>query len=174
MSQWFSLALDGILLVLLVSVLVLGIRLGKRLRILQQMQGELQNLTQQFSISIKTADNALRTLKLTVQEQGGELDSQIRKAQSLSDELQFIVNAADKLATRLTDQLTPNQTQAINHAAVIAKAKEATMPAPALTVVPPKPAPVAPPQTRSRAEAELLSDLEKITQARQLQEGKAR
>ncbi len=175
MTAWLTLLLDGVLLILLVSTLVLGIRLAKRLRILQSSQEELGALTKQFNLAINTADNALRTLKLAAQEHGGELGTQIRKAQALSDELQFIVDAGDKLANRLTTQLTPNQTQ-VEQAAALAKAKQATMvQPPTLVATPPQPAekPVAsnlPP--RSRAENELLNDLEKITQARQQQEQK--
>ena len=173
MTAWLSIALDSILLILLASTLILGFRLAKRLRVVQQSQEELVNLTKQFNQAIHTADNAIRTLKLAAQEHSGELDTQIRKAQALSDELQFIVNAGDKLATRLTTQLTPNQTQ-VEHAAALAKAKQASL-GPTPTLVANTPHPVATPAAnnsppRSRAENELLNDLEKITQARQLHE----
>jgi prefoldin subunit 5 len=139
--------LDGVVIALLGVGIFYAWKLERLLRGLDRNREEMQKFVASFSSSITRAEKGIRELQDTAQDSGVEVDRQIAKAKTLRDELSYLVDAADKIASRLTDM----STQAISARAPAALAPEpkveevlkAAAPPPATK---PEPAPVVAPE----------------------------
>lgn len=170
-----GLALDLIVAGLLVATIWYCVVLNRRLSLLRDAQNEMQRTVQEFDRATTAARSSIIELRSVADRTGAELREQITKAAALSDELKFIADSGNRLAERLTDQVTGARRPAAPIAtpgfgaggpapsvATAASATPATRPQPA------RPAPATPPPAatpadrRSEAERELMQALQRF------------
>lgn len=108
----WSLALNLLLIPLLGAGLFYAWRLQKTLQGLGQNRKDMEHFLNDFSQSITRAEKAIKALKETARDTGLEIDEHVGRAYALRDELNFLVDAADKIATRLTDHTIEVQSEA--------------------------------------------------------------
>jgi methyl-accepting chemotaxis protein len=93
----FSLALDILLAGLLAVTIAYAAVLNRRLKVLRDNKDELQKLAVMFGDSTVRAEQSIARLKATADELGGRID----KAQSLRDDLAFLIERGGSAADRL-------------------------------------------------------------------------
>ena len=160
MSAILSIILDVIMIGLLITGIAYAVKLHRQLLALRASRGEMERFVGDFSQTVQRAEAGIKGLKLAAREGGDDLEKLIDKAQQIRDELQFLVQSADQIATRLSD------TAASAARAILpenARPQNAAPPAkPAAKPVDKKPADKKPDAAPSQAEAELLQALEKL------------
>ena len=95
----YSLILDVIVAGLLVIMIPYIVRLNKRLSMLRKDKAQLEKLAATFSESTRRADESLGNLRLSAETMQRKLDS----AQTLHDDLAFLLERGEKAADRLED-----------------------------------------------------------------------
>ena len=95
------------------GVLVYAWRLDRRLSALDKNRQQMEKFVGDFSGAIARAEKAIRTLQETAQDTGVDIDQHFSRAGSLRDELTFLIDAADKIATRLTNSSSQAQSDAL-------------------------------------------------------------
>lgn len=98
-----GLVLEAVVAVLLVVTIIYCIMLDRRIRSFKSEQINLAGLVAQLSNATDHAEVAVAGLKSTAEEADGELDSKLKKARSLSEELAFMVETGNNLAGKLAD-----------------------------------------------------------------------
>lgn len=101
MTGIVSLVLDCLILALLGASIFYSVRLSLRLKTFRDSREELANLLEDLSNNITQAEQAILGMKETARSAGGDLQDRIGKARTLCDELQFISEAGNNLASRL-------------------------------------------------------------------------
>ncbi len=101
MSPMVSLILDLVIVGLLAATIAYAIILNKQIIKLRESRGEMAELIQGLNEAMTKAETGVRGLKKTASDTGEDLQRTVNKAQTLRDELQFMIEAADTLATRL-------------------------------------------------------------------------
>ena len=92
---------DAFLILLLIILFFYGMRILKALRVFNNSKEEMRRLVLDVSGQITKAEAAVKTLKQNAEKTASNLEKQVGQAQSLSDELGFICETADNLASRL-------------------------------------------------------------------------
>lgn len=163
MSEWIRSALDILLVVLVGGGLVQASRLIKHLAELRASRVEMEVMVRDFNSAVTRAETGIKNLRHAARESGDDLERLVDKALMVRDELHFIVESADQLASRLS-QTASSIIRPEAPAPVQASASPAAE-APKLASVTPipsrKPEPVSVPA--SRAEKELLQALQKLS-----------
>ncbi len=104
MSPTLTLALDLLMVILLVATIVYAIILNRQIVRLRESRGEMIELVKGLNEAMTKAEASVRGLKRTAGETGESLQRTIDKAAGLRDELQFMIEAANTLADRLSGQ----------------------------------------------------------------------
>ncbi len=107
-----GIALNIVCIVVLGGVLLYAFRLEKRLAELDKNRFAMEKFLGDFTSAIARAERAIHELTSTAKEKGSEVEQAAARATALRDELHFLIDAADKIATRLTDQTSSAQTKA--------------------------------------------------------------
>jgi hypothetical protein len=107
-----NLAINIVTIFAVLAGLAYAWRLDRKLRDLDKARGETEKFLSDFTSAIARAERAIRQLQDTAMQTGSEIDQQFSKAIGLRDELTFLVDAADKIATRLTDKTSLAQSDA--------------------------------------------------------------
>ena len=143
------LVLIGDLLVapLLVAVVYYTVRLHRRLETLRAEQKQLGELIGQFTSATDRADAASAHLKTTGVDTDKSVRALIARAESMRDELAFLIDRADQASARIGEARSP-----------------AAQPKRAPTPVPEAEEP--PPAVRSEAERELIHAMRRANGAR--------
>lgn len=97
----FSFALEVLAVVLLTVMIIYAVRLNRTLVGLQTDREELEQLVAHFNDSTARAEASVARLKSSAGDIAESLQSNVTKAQSLQDELAFMVDRANDLADRL-------------------------------------------------------------------------
>lgn len=100
------LLLEALLAVLLAATVGYCYVLNRRLGALRATQAEMRALITEFNHATERAEAGIALLRKAGEEAGTGLQRRIDKAQTLSDELGFIVETGDRLADRLTGQIS--------------------------------------------------------------------
>jgi hypothetical protein len=142
---------------LMISLLGVGVyyalRLEKQLRLLRASNTEMAQYTAEFGRTVDRAEAGIKSLKLAARESGDDLEKLIERAKALQDELQFVVDHADSLATKITNMgATLTAPPAASPTAVAAPVRS-------LTALPTQREADGNPEPRTRAERELLAAL---------------
>ena len=87
-------------------------RLQKTLSGLSQSREDMEAFVRDFSGSIQQAQKAIRELQSVARDVGEDVGEHLQRAQGLRDELSFLVEAADSVATRLADKTSHAQQDA--------------------------------------------------------------
>jgi len=101
-----SLLIDGVLAVLLLSVIFVCFFVYRRLGTIKEGQAELRILVDQLNHAVIEAQRSVGNLKQSAAEVEGRLQTETRKASSLADELGLITEAGNNLADRIERGLT--------------------------------------------------------------------
>lgn len=101
MSPLISLIIDLVLVGLLAATIAYAIILNKQIIKLRESRGEMAELIQGLNDAMSKAEGGVRNLKKTASDTGEDLQRTVNKAQTLRDELEFMIEAADAMATRL-------------------------------------------------------------------------
>jgi hypothetical protein len=100
-SPLISLIIDLVLVGLLAATIAYAIILNKQIIKLRESRGEMAELIQGLNDAMSKAEGGVRNLKKTASDTGEDLQRTVNKAQTLRDELEFMIEAADAMATRL-------------------------------------------------------------------------
>ncbi len=107
-----SIALNVVFIVVMAVGIVFVWRLQRTLNGLYKNRSEMEKFVADFSGSIARAQKAIRDLQDTARDVGQDVEGQLVRAQGLRDELSFLVEAADKIASRLSDNASAAQQDA--------------------------------------------------------------
>ncbi len=155
----YKLVLDVIVAILLAATIVYAMILNGRLNQLRKNRDEMAKLVAAFNDATARAEAGIPKLRRAAEEAGSTLQERVEKAQSLRDDLAFMIERADSMANRLEEAVRAARTEA--------------KPSPAAASRPmagrPAPAAVSPAATqgeiedeRSEAERELLRALQAV------------
>jgi hypothetical protein len=100
------LIVDGILAFLLISVIVVCYFVYRRLGTIKDGQAEMRHLVDQLNSAVVEAQRSVSGLRQSASEVEGRLQSEVRKATTLADELGLITEAGNNLADRIERGLT--------------------------------------------------------------------
>lgn len=98
-----ALIIDIVLVVLVGAGIFFAWRLQRALGQLQQNRAAMEGFIGTFVQSIARAEKAIAELHGTARTLSSDIEERMKKAAAMRDELSFLVDAADKVATRLTD-----------------------------------------------------------------------
>ena len=101
MTITFPLILDILIVILLSATIGFAIVLNRRLSRLRDNKAELDDLVKGFADAAGRAEVSVAGMKETASKSADVLQKSIDRAQALRDELQFMIEAADSLASRL-------------------------------------------------------------------------
>lgn len=102
MSPTLTLVLDLVMVGLLVATITYAIILNRQIVRLRESRGELAELITGLNDAMAKADGSVRGMKATAHNTGESLQKTIDRAGALRDELQFMIEAGNTLADRLS------------------------------------------------------------------------
>ncbi|MCW9033383.1 MAG: DUF6468 domain-containing protein [Alphaproteobacteria bacterium] len=160
----FSLILDILIAVLLVFSIGYTVSLNRRLTALRQDKDELESLTSKFSEATGKAEASIQNLRGSTDEIASALNKEIEKAESIRDDLTFLVDRGASVADRLESGVREkrNELAAENPLGV----EDAFMSAPSKPKGPPQRVPDPAdegPDARAKAQQELLKALQSMS-----------
>ena len=168
----WKIILDLVVSVLLVATIGYAVMLNQRLTALRKNRDDLAKIIVSFNEATVRAETAIPKLRKAAEDAGQSLQDRVEKAQSLRDDLAFMIERADTMANRLENAVRSARTEVRTGPATSAPAKESGRMAP-----PPERAPGASPRAatmaaaaaadmdvdeRSEAERELLRALQSM------------
>lgn len=106
MDAMSTLLIDGILALLLVTVIIVCSFVYRRLGTIKEGQAELRLLVDQLNNAVVEAQRSVANLRQSAAEVEGRLQVETRKASVLADELGLITEAGNNLADRIEQGLT--------------------------------------------------------------------
>ena len=101
LSPEFSFFLESLGATLLIVMIVYAVRLNRRLSTLQEDKGEFERLLVSFTESTNQAESSVSRLRVSATDTAQSLQEIVTRAHALRDDLGFLVERADDLATRL-------------------------------------------------------------------------
>ncbi len=108
----WSIVLNGVFIVVMAVGIVVVWRLQHTLSGLYKNRMDMERFVADFSGCISRAQKAIRDLQDTARDAGQDVEGHLVRAQGLRDELNFLVDAADKIASRLSDSASAAQSDA--------------------------------------------------------------
>ena len=100
-----ELFINVVVICLLVPTIVFAVILNKRLEILRNSRTDLGRLIEAFNDATTRAESGIPKLKQAADSAGSLLRDQIQKAQTLRDDMAFMIERADALAERLENSM---------------------------------------------------------------------
>jgi len=94
-------AIDALIAVLLVATIVYAVVLNRKLVALRNAKVEMEALVARFAESTAQAESGIQTLKAHANESGASLDGMVGRAHGLADDLTFLIERGNSLASRL-------------------------------------------------------------------------
>jgi cell division septum initiation protein DivIVA len=171
----YKLILDVVVAVLLVVTIVYAWVLNQRLTQLRRNRDDLAKVVTSFNDATARAEAGIPKLRRAAEETGQSLQERMEKAQSLRDDLAFMIERADAMADRLEQSVRGAREEIRVPPPATAAPGPAHAPAPAprpasLRMAPPAPLTSAVPSAldpeledeRSEAERELLRALQSV------------
>lgn len=101
MEHVLEFSLNIAMITLLAATLFYCWLLNKRIQVLQDSKSELANLLKQFDRSTKRASEAMELLQQASKQAGKSVQSRIEKAQYVLDDLNYMMDRADKVAEQM-------------------------------------------------------------------------
>ncbi|WP_142848948.1 DUF6468 domain-containing protein [Telmatospirillum sp. J64-1] len=175
----FKLLLDVVIAVLLAATIAYAVMLNKQLQALRKNRDDMAKIINNFNDATLRAESSIPKLRKAAEEAGQGLQERVEKAQTLRDDLAFMIERADSMANKLEQSVrearaevkTPSVPPSLA-AAAVARARSAVSagaaaaPAAGSAVVANAAANAAPDFTvedeRSEAERELLRALQSL------------
>jgi hypothetical protein len=97
----WKVALDIVVSALMVATIIYATRLNTRLSALRKNRDELARTILNFNEATLRAESSIPKLRKAAEEAGQILQERVEKAQSLRDDLAFMIERADTMANRL-------------------------------------------------------------------------
>jgi hypothetical protein len=97
-----NLIMDVVLIGLVAAGLVQATRLIQHLSGLREGRVDMERFVKEFNAVVIRAEAGIQSLRLAARESGNDLEKLVDKANMMRDELQIIVESADRIAGRLT------------------------------------------------------------------------
>ena len=101
MNMTTGMILDVVVIVLLVPTIVYAVILNRRLAALRRSRDELSKVVNSFNEATMRAEAGIPKLKKATTEANHTLKERVDKAQTLRDDLAFMIERAEELAARL-------------------------------------------------------------------------
>lgn len=96
-----EITLNLIVIVLLIPTIVFAVVLNRRLEILRNSRNDLGRLIEAFNEATTRAESGIPRLKQAADSTGNSLKEQIQKAQTLRDDLAFMIERAEATAGKM-------------------------------------------------------------------------
>ena len=128
-----ELFINIVVICLLIPTIIFAVILNKRLEVLRNSRADLGRLIEAFNDATTRAESGIPKLKQAADSAGGSLRDQIQKAQTLRDDMAFMIERADTMAQRLekTMNMAPKQASLMTDGAVYHQSQENTTSFPA-------------------------------------------
>jgi hypothetical protein len=97
----YKLILDVIVAILLATTITYAVMLNQKLMQLRKNRDDMAKLVSAFNEATARAEAGIPKLKRAAEEAGSILQDRVEKAQSLRDDLAFMIERADAMANRL-------------------------------------------------------------------------
>ena len=120
----WKIILDLLVSVLLVATIGYAVMLNQRLTQLRKNRDDLAKIIVSFNEATVRAETAIPKLRKAAEDAGQSLQERVEKAQSLRDDLAFMIERADTMANRLENAVRSARTEARPGAAPAPSAKE--------------------------------------------------
>ena len=104
-----TLAADLVVAFLLVFTIYYAAKLSRRLSVLRADKAALQTLVQSLAQASASAEAGVKGLKATADEVGRELQRKLQAAQSLREDLAYMIDRGGTLADRMEVSLRPRR-----------------------------------------------------------------
>ncbi len=101
MPMNFGFLMDVAILVLLAGTVFFAFRLNLNLKHFKDSRSQMEGLVNRLAVNIERAEKAIAGLQVSARNSGADLDKKIKESKFLSDELKFMSEAGNNLATRL-------------------------------------------------------------------------
>jgi len=105
MDDKLNLLLDVIIIVLLAATIVYAVILNSRLAQLRDNRDDLARLVAAFNDATARAESGIPKLRRAAEEAGNALQERVEKAQTLRDDLAFMIERADSMAGKLENSV---------------------------------------------------------------------
>ena len=102
MMDILGLIFDLVLIGLLAAGISFAMKLTKQLNEMRASRAEMERFVLAFNATVTRAEAGVQNLKSAARSSGDDLEQLIEKGQSLRDELMFLTESADQIATRIT------------------------------------------------------------------------
>ena len=110
----FRVLLDLIIAVLLVATIGYCTTLNNRLTALRRNRDQMSKIIASFNEATLRAESSIPKLRRAADEAGNGLQERVEKAQSLRDDLAFMIERADTMANRLENAVRTARTEVRN------------------------------------------------------------
>ncbi len=117
MTMTTTMAADGVVAILLVATIIYAAVLNRRLGHLRADKAELQALIQSFAAASQQAEAGVAGLKSAAEEIGRKLEKRIEQAQSLREDLTYMIERGGMVADRLEGALRTRREEPRSEAA---------------------------------------------------------
>ena len=104
MTEHYGVFLDGLIVVLLLATIFYAVALSRRLGALRDNRKEMESAVRRFAEASGKADASIKGLRRAADETGGSLQTLVDRAQTLRDEMAYLVDTAEALVERLEAQ----------------------------------------------------------------------
>ena len=108
----WKILLDLVVSGLLVATIAYAVRLNNRLNSLRKNRDDIAKIIVSFNEATVRAESSIPKLKRAAEEAGGSLQERVEKAQSLRDDLAFMIERADTMANRLESSVRAARSEA--------------------------------------------------------------
>ena len=107
----FRVLLDLVIALLLIATIGYAITLNNRLTALRRNRDQMAKIIASFNEATVRAESSIPKLRRAADEAGGGLQERVEKAQSLRDDLAFMIERADTMANRLENAVRSARTE---------------------------------------------------------------
>jgi hypothetical protein len=101
----WKIALDIVVSVLLIATIGYAVMLNQRLTQLRKNRDDMAKIIVSFNEATVRAESSIPKLKKAAEDAGTALQERVEKAQSLRDDLAFMIERADTMANRLENSV---------------------------------------------------------------------
>lgn len=122
----WKIILDLLVSVLLVATIGYAVMLNQRLTQLRKNRDDLAKIIVSFNEATVRAESSIPKLRKAAEDAGQSLQERVEKAQSLRDDLAFMIERADTMANRLENAVRSARTDVRPGAAPAPSAKESS------------------------------------------------
>lgn len=107
----WKILLDIVVSLLLVATIGYAVMLNSRLTALRKNRDDLAKIIVAFNEATARAEASIPKLRKAAEDAGGGLQDRVEKAQSLRDDLAFMIERADTMANRLENAVRSARTE---------------------------------------------------------------